>query len=174
MKFIGYDMLTIVLNLPFFLPLLTVDVPCRLSTMIVHTQLMGMCTLLLINPQIMADYLGGSWKITELVNVLLLIQESEIQLTSHCGRWETVTNFLIFMFIFAPNISNFAGCKAWWAKLGQPMGSWKTRMAHRVQCNECTLFDLKIWYSWWWNRFDISTSWKWNCPELCSLPRKQC
>ena len=25
-----------------------------------------------------------------------------------------------------------------------PMGSWKTRMAHRVQCNECTLFDLQI------------------------------
>ncbi|KAL8458091.1 hypothetical protein ACS0TY_035823 [Phlomoides rotata] len=32
--------------------------------------------------------------------------------------------------------------KAWGATMGQPLGSWKTRIAHRVQCHECSVTEL--------------------------------
>lgn len=37
-----------------------------------------------------------------------------------------------------------AGSKAWGAAMGQPLGSWKTRMAHRMQCHECSLPHSRI------------------------------
>ncbi|KAK4484226.1 hypothetical protein RD792_011450 [Penstemon davidsonii] len=43
-------------------------------------------------------------------------------------------------------VCHCAGCKARGATMGQPLGSRETRMAHRVQCHECSLlahtFDI--------------------------------
>lgn len=49
-------------------------------------QSMEMYSLLLKNFQIMASYLDKGWNIIGLVNELLLILESVILQTLHCGR----------------------------------------------------------------------------------------
>lgn len=149
----------------------------RLSTKAVPMSLMGMCFSLLRKSLNMANYLGRNWNIIELVNELLSTQGSVILLTLPCGRLVNLMLAhvckLIMKFLYLISAKYYTVCKAWWAKLGKPLGSWKARLAHRMQCNECSVSDLQIWYSWGWYWFDFSTSWKWDRPELCCLWRKQ-